>query len=163
MKHRLSLLGGAGLGAGLMYLLDPDGGRRRRALARDKAVHGMKVGGRSLRGTSVHLGNKAKGLMAKANRHLHGKHRTEVQEGAEGVSPLPATPMEPSSNGGRFSLRRVKVKPRAAALGLGALAGTVGLGLLARNRKKIDDLTRPLTGSRGTRVDRGEASTQLEW
>lgn len=34
-----SLLIAAAIGAGLMYLLDPDGGRRRRALARDKAVH----------------------------------------------------------------------------------------------------------------------------
>lgn len=129
MKHRLSLLGGAGLGAGLMYLLDPDGGRRRRALVRDKAVHGLKVGGRSLRGTTVHLGNKTKGLVAKAAK-------------------------------GRFSLRKVKVKPRTAALGVGALAGTVGLGLLARNRKRMDDLTRPLTGRRPVR---GESSAQLEW
>jgi hypothetical protein len=154
MKHQLSLLGGVGLGASLMYLLDPDGGRRRRALARDKAVHGMKAGGRSLRGTSVHLGNKAKGLMAKASSQLRGRHRTH--EAAEGDT-LPAE----ASNGHRFSLRKVKVKPRTAALGVGALAGTVGLGLLARNRKKIDDLTRPLTGPR---AGRGEASsTQLEW
>jgi hypothetical protein len=150
MKHRLSLLGGVGLGAGLMYLLDPDGGRRRRALARDKAVHGMKAGGRSLRKTSVHLGNKTKGLVAKASSHLHSKPQLEAQDGGEAVVSLPG-------NGRRFSLR--KVKPRSAALGLGALAGTVGLGLLARNRK-VDDLTRPLSGSRNVR---GESSAQLEW
>ena len=156
MKQQLSLLGGVGLGAGLMYLLDPDGGRRRRALARDKAVHGMKVGSRSLRGTSVHLGNKAKGLMAKASSRLRGRHQDQLQEGAEGVSALP----EEASNGRRFSLRQMKVKPRAAALGVGALAGTVGLGLLARNRKKIDDLTRPLGGAKTVR---GESSSRLEW
>lgn len=157
MKHQLSLLGGVGLGASLMYLLDPDGGRRRRAMARDKAVHGMKVGGRSLRGTSIHLGNKAKGMVAMANRRLRGKHQIQVVEGAEGVSSLP----EESSNGHRFSLRRVRVKPRAAALGVGALAGTVGLGLLARSRKKVDDLTRPLTGPRAGRSE--SSTTQLEW
>jgi hypothetical protein len=145
MKHQLSLLGGAGLGASLMYLLDPDGGRRRRAVARDKAIHGLKVGGRSLRGTTVHLGNKTKGLVAKTRSRLRGK--PQVQEG------------EPS-NGKRFSLRKVKVKPRTAALGVGALAGTVGLGLLARNRMKIDDLTRPLTGRRAVR---SQTSPQLEW
>ncbi len=133
MKHQLSLLGGAGLGASLMYLLDPEGGRRRRAMARDKALHGLKAGGRSLRGTTVHLGNKTKGLVAKA---------------AKGRFSLPKV------------LPKVKIKPRTAALGVGALAGTVGLGLLARNRKRMDDLTRPLTGRRTVR---GESSAQLEW
>jgi hypothetical protein len=33
------MLAGMGLGAGLMYVLDPDRGRTRRALARDKVVH----------------------------------------------------------------------------------------------------------------------------
>lgn len=148
MKHQLSLFGSAGLGAGLgaslMYLLDPDGGRRRRALARDKAVHGMKVGGRSLRKTSVHLGNKTKGLVAKASSRLRKRQTAEL---AEGASTVPA----------------FKVRPRAAALGVGALAGTVGLGLLARNRSKADDLTRPLSGSRNGRPGRGDLSPQLEW
>ena len=35
---RASVVAGAGLGAGLMYMLDPQGGRRRRALAKDQAV-----------------------------------------------------------------------------------------------------------------------------
>jgi hypothetical protein len=154
-RNHLTLLGGVGLGAGLMYQLDPDGGRRRRALARDKAVHGLKVGGRSLHKTSVHLGNKTKGLVARASSHLRGKPR--VQESTEATASLQAE----GSNGSRFSLR--KVRPRAAVLGVGALAGTVGLGLLARNRK-VDDLTRPLTGSRTVRGEvRGESSAQLEW
>src|SRR5437762_2000619 len=38
MHRAMTLLAGAGLGAGLMYFLDPQMGRRRRALARDKAV-----------------------------------------------------------------------------------------------------------------------------
>lgn len=72
MKKRnpLTLLGGVGLGAGLMYLLDPDGGRRRRALARDKAVHGLKVSGKALRRTSADLGNRTRGLVAEAGSLL---------------------------------------------------------------------------------------------
>lgn len=72
MKNRnpLALLGGVGLGAGLMYLLDPDGGGRRRALARDKAVHGLKVSGRALRKTSLDLGNRTRGLVAEAGSLL---------------------------------------------------------------------------------------------
>ncbi|HEX6864639.1 MAG TPA: BON domain-containing protein [Thermoanaerobaculia bacterium] len=70
-RNPLTLLGGVGLGAGLMYLLDPDGGRRRRALARDKAVHGLKVSGKALRKTSLDLGNRTRGLVAEAGSLLH--------------------------------------------------------------------------------------------
>jgi hypothetical protein len=38
MNDTFSFLAGVGLGAGLMYVFDPQMGRRRRALARDKAV-----------------------------------------------------------------------------------------------------------------------------
>ena len=44
-KPAAALLGGIGIGAALMYLLDPDRGRRRRALVRDKAVHFARVSG----------------------------------------------------------------------------------------------------------------------
>jgi hypothetical protein len=33
------ILIGLGLGAGLMYVLDPDRGKRRRAQSRDKVIH----------------------------------------------------------------------------------------------------------------------------
>lgn len=39
MKKGLALMSAAGVGAGLMYLLDPDRGKRRRAHLRNKAVH----------------------------------------------------------------------------------------------------------------------------
>jgi hypothetical protein len=38
MSHLISFVKGAGLGAGLMYFLDPDLGRRRRSLVRDQCV-----------------------------------------------------------------------------------------------------------------------------
>ena len=61
---------GAGLGAGLMYLLDPQGGRGRRAVARDKSVSALKNGGKAAAKTSRHLGNKTKGLVSQAGSKL---------------------------------------------------------------------------------------------
>jgi osmotically-inducible protein OsmY len=61
---------GAGLGAGLMYLLDPQGGGRRRALARDKAMHVLRKGGEAARKRSRDLGNRTKGFVAEARSSL---------------------------------------------------------------------------------------------
>jgi hypothetical protein len=216
-RDQLTLLGGLGLGAGLMYLLDPQGGGRRRALARDKAVHGVKVGSQALRKTSIDVSNRTRGLMAQAASHLHkddaddlvlvervraklgrcvshpaaiavhaedgriilsgpvlaseldgmlshvqkvkGVHevenRLEVHDSADGVPSLQGE----GRNGNRFSLRGMA--PRTAAtLGLGALVGTVGLGLLARSSKGRD-LAKPLLDSRWVK---GRASSdQLGW
>lgn len=64
--------GGAGLGAGLMYLLDPQGGGRRRAVARDKAVHAYHVSSSAVRKTGVDLANRSRGLVAGAGSRLRG-------------------------------------------------------------------------------------------
>ena len=80
-KQKWSLMGsagvGAGLGAGLMYLLDPQGGRRRRALARDKTVGALKTGGNAALKKSKDLGNRTKGLVLDAGSLLH---RGEVDD-----------------------------------------------------------------------------------
>ncbi len=74
-KQKWSLMGsagvGAGLGAGLMYLLDPQGGRHRRALARDKTVSALKTGGSAALKTGKDLGNRTKGLVHEAGSRLH--------------------------------------------------------------------------------------------
>ncbi|MEO6195001.1 MAG: BON domain-containing protein [Thermoanaerobaculia bacterium] len=73
-NNKWSLVGsagiGAGLGAGLMYLLDPQGGRGRRALARDKSVSALKNGGKAAAKTSRQLGNKSKELVSQAGSKL---------------------------------------------------------------------------------------------
>ena len=73
-KQKWSLVGtaglGAGVGAGLMYLLDPQGGRGRRAAARDKSVSALKQGGEAAARTSRRLGNKTKGLVARTGSKL---------------------------------------------------------------------------------------------
>ncbi len=76
-KQHWTLLGGVGLGAGLMFLLDPDQGRRRRALMRDKAVHSVNVTGTALRKTSRDVGNRARGLAARVEGRVHSDRASE--------------------------------------------------------------------------------------
>lgn len=219
-RDQLTLLGGVGLGAGLMYLLDPDGGRRRRAVARDKTVHGLKVSGKAVRKTSADMGNRTKGLVAKAGSHLRkassdddqilsarvrsklgrclsrpsavqvevedgriilsgqvspsefdtllsrvqkvkGVHEVESRlEVQESPDPVPDHVSTGGNTGRRLSLGGLK--PRHAAMGAGALAGTVGLGLLAKgfSGRSVAELTRPLRDSRWVQ---GGTAGRLEW
>lgn len=71
-----SLLVGLGLGAGLMYLMDPERGQRRRAMLRDQALHYRLEGAGVARKRSRHLRNRAKGLLAEMRRD----RRAEVSD-----------------------------------------------------------------------------------
>lgn len=120
-KQKLGLLGSAGLaaglGAGLMYLLDPQIGGGRRALARDKAVQVLKKGGEVARKTSRDLGNRTRGLIAETGSAL----RTEVHKQAENISAL--------QDDGRTRSRFGRGSTVAAL-------GAIGLGLLAQGLSK---------------------------
>jgi uncharacterized membrane protein/osmotically-inducible protein OsmY len=67
MNKNLLFLGGIGLGAGLMYMFDPDKGRRRRATARDAAHHMANAFDDAVGKTSRDLSNRAQGLVAELN------------------------------------------------------------------------------------------------
>jgi hypothetical protein len=112
---------GAGLGAGLMYLLDPQGGGRRRALARAKAVHLLKKGGEAALKTSRDLGNRTKGLLAEARSSL--RHEA-VDDDILLDRVRSKIGRVVSGNGWRRLGRRNT---------LGAALGAASLGLLARN------------------------------
>ncbi|MGE5645087.1 MAG: hypothetical protein ACM336_04785 [Acidobacteriota bacterium] len=60
----LTFLVGAGSGAALMYMLDPDRGRRRRKFVRDKAVATWSTAQETVRKTSRDIGNRAQGVAA---------------------------------------------------------------------------------------------------
>ncbi len=114
---------GVGLGAGLMYLLDPQGGRRRRAVVRDKAIHALRKGGEACRKTSRDLGNRTRGLVAEATSKLRREGakdlKNRVPEEADGV---------PALQGDGRSGRRLGTRDK-----LGAALGAVSLGLLAQS------------------------------
>lgn len=66
----LDLLIGAVAGAAVMYLFDPDGGRRRRALVRDQFVHAAHRAEDVAETTSRDLGNRARGVVAELRGRL---------------------------------------------------------------------------------------------
>lgn len=63
---------GAGLGAGLMYILDPDRGKSRRAFARDKVTSAMNRTGAAVSKTSHDLKNRARGVIAETGSYFQG-------------------------------------------------------------------------------------------
>jgi len=132
---------GAGIGAGLMYLLDPEGGEKRRALVRDKATQALHAGGESLRQASKDLGERGRDLYASAGSRLkEGKELLEakVQQKAKD---LPARAGNGLSKREKLaSAARLVAGAAGGALALAALnrrgkagvaLGSMGLGLLA--------------------------------
>ncbi len=72
---------GLALGAIAMFILDPQQGRRRRALARDKMVHyGREVGDFASR-TTKDLSNRAYGLAKEAEGLAREQMGTETGSG----------------------------------------------------------------------------------
>ncbi len=75
MKGILTILGGVGIGAALMFLLDPKGGNRRRALIKDKAISLTTDAQKAFDKKSKDLSNRAKGLMHEAKSKLGTESR----------------------------------------------------------------------------------------
>jgi hypothetical protein len=59
-----------GAGAGAMYFLDPEEGRRRRALVRDQFVHWQNVARKTLQGSSKDLANRARGFAIETRKQF---------------------------------------------------------------------------------------------
>jgi hypothetical protein len=73
MRDQGKLIGGALAGAGLMYLLDPDRGTRRRALVRDQAARARHRLGDGLEATARDVGNRARGTAAELRARFRGE------------------------------------------------------------------------------------------
>jgi len=73
MNKRLALITGVGLGAGVMFLLDPDRGKRRRALLRDKALRLTRVGACTVEEIPWDIRNRDVGVVS--------ENRTGLKEG----------------------------------------------------------------------------------
>ena len=66
MNKSVKLMSAAGVGAGLMYMFDPDRGKRRRALVRDKMRHAAGVAGDAAGRTGRDVRNHVQGVFAEA-------------------------------------------------------------------------------------------------
>lgn len=135
MDRTMTLLAGMGLGAGLIYLLDPQTGRRRRPLARDQVVHlaheaheAADVGARDAR-------NRAQGLASGDFSVLAGGSRALENPLRGGWSPS-ARALMSLAGGGLFLYGLTRYAPTACVL------GTVGLALAAEGvtNAGIDDI-----------------------
>jgi uncharacterized membrane protein len=73
-QDRGTLLTSFGLGAGLMYFLDPARGRRRRALVRDQIGHSAQISADALGATGRDLSHRAAGAAARIRGTL--RHET---------------------------------------------------------------------------------------
>src|SRR6478609_2851213 len=156
-KQRWSLIGsaglGAGVGAGLMYLLDPEGGRSRRALARDKSVSALKQGGKAAARTSRHLGNKTKGLVARTGSKLRESDLAEegqkllkkVQKAVRATVSHPSA-IDPILEAGRVHLHGLVLASEVARLvaALEAVEGVNGV----ENRLELHESPRDLAAFR---------------
>ena len=64
LQDRGAMLTGLGLGASLMYFLDPERGRRRRALIRNQVAHAARLTGDAAGATSRDMAHRATGTVA---------------------------------------------------------------------------------------------------
>jgi uncharacterized membrane protein len=78
----LSALGCFAAGAGLMYLLDPARGTRRRGAIANQAVGTSNRGATGLSRTARHLSNSARGLLAETKARFRSETVTDYQLGA---------------------------------------------------------------------------------
>ena len=69
-SNGLLMLGCVGLGIGLMYMLDPNTGRKRRALVRDTARSYWKDTGKAIGKTVRDTQNRARGVVAETSQRL---------------------------------------------------------------------------------------------
>jgi hypothetical protein len=113
MNKGLSFCAALGIGSGALYLLDPDKGKRRRALLRDKFVWATRKTGEGIETTARDLRNRAHGLATS----VQSRFRTEEVSNATLVDRV------------RSKVGRVVSHPRAVEVsadnGLVTLSGPI--------------------------------------
>lgn len=127
------LVGGAALGAALMYLLDPTGGRRRRALLRDQAMHLAHEAGDAAGMTARDVRNRGQGMLAETRDMFRKDGTSHSTNGNTGRMNLLEGDWPPTARllagvlGGALAVIGVSRRDP-----LGYVLGALGLGLTTR-------------------------------
>jgi osmotically-inducible protein OsmY len=136
MNKGLTLIGGIGLGAALMYILDPDRGGRRRALVRDKLMRASNKTSDYVGKTSRDWQNRAQGLASETRSSLSGLTSGEsvpdetlvARVQAElGRHPVHHRALEITARDGRVTLRGPALASEVDEL-ISAVSGVRGVG-----------------------------------
>ena len=128
----LSFLAGTAIGAGLMFLLDPDRGRGRRALARDRILSAGRHAGEDVGAKARHLRNRARGVVAEARSRMHA-HTEDDDTIAERV---------------RTEMSRVVNRPGAVVVQVEDGVVTLSGELLEQEREDLIAAARKVRGVR---------------
>ena len=94
-RPTLAPAAGAAAGATLMYVLDPDRGRRRRAQLRDKAVHATHASSDAASVITRDARNRGQGVVVQTRKRLRPDHPDDeelAQRVRTGTWPSPVTP-----------------------------------------------------------------------
>jgi gas vesicle protein len=89
MNKNLAMISGAGLGAGLMFLMDPQAGRRRRSLVRDKLTRMVRQTEDFIESKGRHFRNVAKGRLHEMKSQF-SEAQSQIQDQLQ--SGMEATP-----------------------------------------------------------------------
>jgi uncharacterized membrane protein len=141
----VAVAAGAGIGAGLMYLLDPDRGRRRRALARDQTIHYLHETADATGTAARDLRHRSVGLVARSRRRLQ-----PVPPGGEAL-------------GDRVRARVAEVTRYSGAIGVEVREGIVTLAgpVLRQEADEVRRVVADLPGVAGVE-DRLEIKEQAD-
>src|SRR6266404_5142002 len=101
MRGTLALVGGAGLGAGLMYLLDPERGERRRSALSESVAYAVNDAADRFPALAGVAANAVAGARQAASRLDAPRRAADLTEAARR-----ATALRPQWRNGRVALRR---------------------------------------------------------
>ena len=136
----IAIAGGVAVGAALMYFLDPDRGRRRRAMVKDRVSHLASVVPDIAGTTGRDLANRSRGLVAQARGRFASDDRNDDETIVARV---------------RSRMGRAVSHPGSVAVTCNDGRVTVSGPILA---SEVDELMRIVSGTRGVT----EVLSQLE-